>query len=175
MIHTYKITGKNEWKNFNSILVYAIGFVLGYPIMFYARHPEGDMWEAVHFPAIGFLLFFIPLCLIHYKYLSLNDGMEMTYDDAAGKIVIKNSKLNTSSEFGLEDIKLVSHTMTVPMMEKRMHWFPWDSYNYSEILLKNGEKHMITSLMVYRLALPIGDKYQIAFTPIRTSISEIVK
>lgn len=160
MIHTYKVTGKNEWKNFNSIVVYVIVFVIGYPIVFYSRYPEGDIWEYIHFLAIAFLIFFIPLCLIHYKYLTLNDGIEMIYDDLEKKIVIKNTKENIVSEFKFDDIEFIYHTMTAPMLEKRMHWFPWDSYNYSEIFLKNGEKYVITSLMVYRLELPLGNKYQ---------------
>lgn len=161
MKHVYKITKSNEWKNFSMILFSFIVFAIGAPIMFYYRNPEDSFWDAFPYFAIAFLLFLIPQCIIHMRCYSLNEGMEMIYDDMDKSIVIKDTKKETVSEFHLDDIKHIFHTSTPAFAEKRMHWFPWDSYNYSDIFLKDGRKYRITSLMVYRLELPIGDRYEV--------------
>ena len=44
------------------------------------------------FWGIGFLLIFIPLVIIHMRCYSLNDGMEMIYDDMEKIIVIRDTK-----------------------------------------------------------------------------------
>jgi|GEM_PF-2539195 len=161
MKYTYKITKLNELKNCYSIFIILIIFITVGPILFYYRTPDGNFWDYFPFLGIGFLLLFVPVSIIHLKYDAINEGMEMIYDEEEKRIVIKNTKKNTLSEFSLDDIHCIYHTMSLPMLEKRMHWFPWDGYNYSDIYLKNGEKHRITSLMVYRLELPVGDRYEV--------------
>jgi len=161
MKHTYKITKWNEWKNFNPIFLTLIGLALAGLFVFYFRNPDDNFGDFLPFLGIGFLLLFIPISIIHLKYDAINEGMEMIYDEEEKRVVIKNTKKNTLSEFSLDDIHCIYHTMSLPMLEKRMHWFPWDGYNYSDIYLKNGEKHRITSLMVYRLELPVGDRYEV--------------
>ena len=131
------------------------------PIVLHLRSPEENFADYAYIIPIVFLVFFIPLSIIHLRYHSINEGLEMVYDEDEKMIVIKNTKKNTLSEFGLDDIHCIHHIITLPMHEKRMHWFPWDSYNYSDIYLKNGEKYRITSLMVYRLELPVGDRYEV--------------
>lgn len=85
----------------------------------------------------------------------------MEYDDYTEKISIRDLKNQVETSFKLDDISEIFHTMTKPMAEKRMHWFPWDSYNYSKIYLKDGRTFLITSLMINRLQLPVDGKYQI--------------
>lgn len=165
MKHIYKITRANEWKNFKSILLVVLGMLVGVPVIFYYGAYDGDIvdffWDGLPFFGIGFLLIFMPLVIIHMRCYSLNEGMEMVYDDMEKSIVIKDTKKDMVSEFHLDDIKHIFHTSTPAFAEKRMHWFPWDSYNYSDIFLKDGRRFRITSLMVYRLELPVGDKYEI--------------
>ncbi|OJU73556.1 MAG: hypothetical protein BGO09_09370 [Bacteroidetes bacterium 47-18] len=162
MKYTYKITKANEWKNFKSVLITLFTAIFLAPILLYFRTaPEDNLADYWVIIPIIFLLFFIPLGLIHLRYYSINKGMEMIYDDIEKNVVIKDTKKNMASEFHLDDIKHIFHTMSAPMSEKRMHWFPWDSYNYSDIFLKDGRKFRITSLMVYRLELPVGNRYEV--------------
>lgn len=162
MKYTYKITRTNEWKNFKSILITLFTAIFLAPVFLYFRtSSEDDLADYWIIIPIVFLLFFIPLVIIHMRYYSINEGMEIIYDDMEKSIVIKDTKKDMVSEFHLDDIKNVFHTMSAPMAEKRMHWFPWDSYNYSDIFLKDGRRFRITSLMVYRLELPVGDKYEV--------------
>lgn len=160
MKHTYKITRVNEWKNFSGIMVTLVFLIVISPIIFYLRTPDGNFFDYIPFIIIGFLLLFIPVSVIHLRYQSINEGMEMEYDDMEKTVTIFNKKEDKTSEFGLEEIKHVFHTMTPPFSENRMLWFPWDSYNYSDIFLKDGRKYRITSLMVYKLHLPVGSKYE---------------
>lgn len=161
MAKEYKITKSNEWRNFRSIFLIFLVFMVVGPLMFYYRSPEEDFWNFAPFLAVGFLCFFVPQLVIHLKYYSLNDGLVMFYNNVEKKITIKDEKGKVESSFFLEDIKVVFHTMTASMAERRMQWFPWDNYNYSIIYLSNGKKYIITSLMVYRLELPVGNKYEV--------------
>jgi hypothetical protein len=162
MKHVYKVTRANEWKNFKSILVTVFAVVILGPIFLYLRtSPEEDLTDYLFLIPIALLLFLIPQSIIHLSYDAINKGMEMIYDDMEKRVVIKNTKENTVSEFYLNDISHISHVSTPAFAEKRMEWFPWDSYNYSDILLKDGRKFRITSLMVYRLELPVGDRYEV--------------
>lgn len=162
MIHVYKITRANEWNNFKSVMITLFAAIVLAPILLYFRtSPEDNVADYWFIIPIVFLLFFIPLVIIHLRYYSINEGMEMIFDDIEKSIVIKDTKKDTVWEFHLEDIKHIFHTMSAPMAEKRMHWFPWDSYNYSDIFLRDGRRFIITSLMVYRLELPVGGKYEV--------------
>jgi membrane protein YdbS with pleckstrin-like domain len=160
MKHVYRVTKANEWWNFKSILVLLISAILIAPIFFYFSSTDdfASYWFVI---PIVFLCFFIPLCVIHLRYYSINDGMEMVFNVDERKVTIKTSRKNLISEFNLEDVKRVFHTMTPAMAEGRMYWFPWDRYNYSIIYLNNGEKYIITSLMVHKLELPVGSKYEV--------------
>jgi hypothetical protein len=157
----YKISRANEWNNFKSILTYVFVFVVLTPIMFHYRFPEKEITDVIPISILGFLLFLIPVLIVHMKYYSINDGVSMLYDDFNRDITIRNKKENLEYNFTLEDIDSISHIMTGPLSENRMHWWPWDGYNYSVIFLKDGRKFVITSLMVMRLELPVGSKYNI--------------
>ncbi|RQO30837.1 hypothetical protein DBR32_08965 [Taibaiella sp. KBW10] len=100
-------------------------------------------------------------------YDRIDKGKLMIYEADKKRITIRDAKQQTESVFLLSDIRHVFHIMTTPMAEKRRYYFPWDSYNYSEIYLNNGERYTITSLMVHRLELPVGSRYQVvtAFYP----------
>lgn len=162
MKYYYKITIKNEWKNWNPILITLFALVVLGPIVLYLRtSPEDTFEDLLVIIPIVFLLFFIPLVVIHFRYYFLNEGMEMDYDDSTREIVIRDAKNNLQSEFSLDDIVHIYHTMTPPFAEKRRQWFPWDNYNYSDIYLSNGQRFRITSLMVLRLELPVGKKYEV--------------
>ena len=161
MKHVYKIKIANEWKNFRLIFLVCFIFIIFSPITFYYRNPDSNFWDYAHYFVLGFLIFLIFQSIIHLRYDSINKGMEMIYDDIAKSIVIKNTKEGMTSEFFLGDIKQILHVSTPAFAEKRMYWFPWDSYNYSDIFLKDGRMFRITSLMVYRLELPVGDRYEV--------------
>ncbi|GGH25219.1 hypothetical protein FAZ19_15805 [Sphingobacterium alkalisoli] len=160
-IFEYKISRKNEWSNFKSILTYVFVFVFLTPLMFHFRFPEESIVDVIPISMIGFLIFLIPVVILHLKYFSINENLVLIYDDFNRSITIVSKKENTKSNFSLDDIKSVFHYMTGPFGEKRMHWWPWDSYNYSIIYLKDNRKFTITSLMNERLELPIGDKYNV--------------
>jgi hypothetical protein len=159
----YKITFKMELLNSWTILLYFVGFS-ALPIYRYYRYPENDILVSIGFSIIGFLVIAIPQCIIHLKYYSLNQDIVMEYDTDLRKISIVDTKKSKVSTFTLEDVNKIHHYMSYPLAENRGHWLPWDSYNYSKIYLKNGEMHIVTSLLVYKLQLPIKEKYEMIKT-----------
>lgn len=156
----YKVTKKNELINCWAIIVYLIIFSI-IPIIFNYKNQEVSIGTFYVFSSVAFLIFFVPHTILHLKYYSLNESKIMIYEPNELRITLRDTKKQTESVFILEDIKYIFHTMTVPMNSKSIHWMPWDSYNYSKIYLNNGEVHIITSLMVYKLELPVGEKYEV--------------
>ena len=59
--------------------------------------------------------------------------------------------------FSFDDIESVERNKSIPLAEHRMLWFPWDSYNYSVITLKNGQRFVVTSLLVLNMDLPLEE------------------
>lgn len=56
----------------------------------------------------------------------------------------KSKKLS----FELKDIKHVTSYKTKPIIEKRNPWLPWDSYNFTELVLKDGQTIILTCYLV---------------------------
>lgn len=153
----YKVTKKSEWENFKSIFLYFIIFSL-LPLSMRYLFPDGSMFEFICYASVGFMFFFIPQCFIHLSYYYRDKDKALLFNLTAGKLTITDKEV--SENFLLDDIKHVFHYVSYSFAEKRMGWYPWEGYNYSKIILKNGRQYIITSLLVRRLELPVGDRYE---------------
>lgn len=175
MKYHYRVNGKSEWNSFKSTIAVLIPYFVAWPLIFYFRHPDGELVDGIVYVLIGALLFFLSSYIIHLKYYSINKDIELILD-YEGKIVeILNRKLQISKQFRIDEIKAIVHTMTPPKTEKRMKWLPWDNYSYMEIFLKNGERFIITSLMTERLHIGIEVKEMVvtSFYPYASGLDDI--
>lgn len=158
----YKITKRNEWRHLRFIIEGVIIFAVSIPFMIYVRGVGIDELNIVITIALLLMLVYeIPALILYLKYYSLDEGKVMLYEPNELKITISDKKKGEVSEFTLDDIKGIFHTMTGSMESGGLHLTSWSKFNYSEIYLSNGKKHIITSLMVDKLELPIGDKYEV--------------
>lgn len=125
---------------------------------FYLIYRHGrDNENSYYLVCIGaFLLFFIPQLIVHLRYCRLDKGRVFYYmpDRQQLSIRLKNGR---EFKFSFNDIESVERNKSMPLAEKRMLWFPWDSYNYSIVRLKNGQQFVITSLLVPNMDLPIAE------------------
>ncbi|MEB2779595.1 hypothetical protein U3A58_04255 [Algoriphagus sp. C2-6-M1] len=152
---TYKISFEHHFKNSWPILIYLIGsFIL--PFYMKNRFGSGDTWIFVQLSAALFLLFFVPLLILHINYYSRNKGDIFFYDPIGQRITI--NRKGESVSFSFSDIELIKRFKSYPLAENRMQWFPWDSYNYSVIRLKGGQEFIVTSLLVPNMDLPIESR-----------------
>ncbi|WP_162417914.1 hypothetical protein [Cyclobacterium roseum] len=150
---TYKISFEHHFQNSWPILIYLVGaFIL--PFYITKRFGSGDTWIFIILTATLFLMFFIPQLLVHINYYTRNKADIFFYDPSGQKITINHK--GESVSFSFNDIQLIKRFKSYPLAENRMQWFPWDSYNYSVIRLKNGKEFIITSLLVPNMGLPIA-------------------
>lgn len=152
---TYKISFEHHFQNSWPILIYFIGsFIL--PFYMINRFGSGDTWIFFLLSAALFLLFFVPQLILHINYFMKNRWDIFFYYPKGQRITINRKGESTS--FSFSDIERIKQFKSYPLAEDRMQWFPWDSYNYSIIQLKNGKEFTITSLLVPNMDLPIDSK-----------------
>lgn len=155
MTYRYDITLKHHFKNAWGILIFIIGFSLG-PYYLKYRHGEeyDDSYNIVFFAA--FLLFFIPQLIVHLRFYWMDKGRTLYYTPTQQQIslVINNDCI---IDFSFDEIALIERNKSIPFAENRMLWLPWDSYNYSVIHLTNGQRFVVTSLLVTNMDLPLEE------------------
>lgn len=148
----YKITYRNQLQNAWPIFIYLIIFFI-LPFYMINKYGESDVSIFILMAILLFLLFLTPQLILHLGYYFKNKEDLLFYDPKGRKIIIDHK--DVSSTFSFEEINLIERFKSYPLAENRMQWLPWDSYNYSIIHLKNGQKFLITSLLVPNLDLPI--------------------
>lgn len=154
MTYTYTITLGHHFKNARGIIIFIIGFFLLGPYYLMYRHGQEDINSYRIVCLCAFLLFFIPQLIVHLRYYWLDRGKMFYYTPAEDRFAIKHRDGSTF-EFSLDEILLIERSKTIPFAEERMLWVPWDSYNYSVIGLKNGQRFIVTSLLVPNMDLPL--------------------
>jgi hypothetical protein len=107
------------------------------------------LWISV----LMFVLGVLPSICIHLSYYFANRSMEFLYDYESREItIIKGSE---SKVFKLDDIERLVRSASYNLAANRAGFLPWDMYNHSVIFLKDGQRFIITSLLVPNLNLPI--------------------
>jgi len=155
-MHIFEISINHQIKHLWVIVYYALVIVGGSFLISYSRYGFIDHAKILVIAAVAFLLFFIPQLILHMNFYRKNKGDIFLYDPAGQKITI--TRKGESASFSFSDIELIKRFKSYPLSEDRMQWFPWDSYNYSIIKLKNGREYTITSLLVPNMDLPIDSK-----------------
>lgn len=155
MTYTYSITLGHHFKNAWSILIFLIGYSL---LPYYLMYRFGPKDITIYFIGclVLFLLFFIPQLIIHLRYYSLDRGRIFYYTPDRCQMVLM-LKDGRTFEFSFDDIEELERNKSFPLAENRMQWFPWDTYNYSRIRLKNGQQFVVTSLLVLNMDLPVEE------------------
>ena len=90
------------------------------------------------------LAFIIPTLYLHVEYYLYNhkDKLKVVKDH------FQYEHRNEEVSFKLDDIKQIISYKTPPLIEKRFHWLPWASYNFTELILKNGQTIILTCYLV---------------------------
>ena len=151
-MYRYEVTLRHHFQNGWTIHIYLLGFSL-FPFYMKSIYGPEDMVEFIQLSILFFLLFFIPQLILHLNYYFHNKDDILLYDAPRRSITIDHA--GVSQTFFFDDIELVERFKSYPLAEGRMQWFPWDSYNYSIIHLKNGKEFLVTSLLVPNMDLPL--------------------
>jgi hypothetical protein len=147
-----RITFKKRFKHFWGIYIFLL---LDVVFIFYCIHTFGQQ-DIMIFVLIAlgmFLLFFLPTLFLHIEYLLQNCNDEIVIDSEKQEIEYIHQGIKYKYSF--KDIDYVEQFITPPLHEKRMHWFPWASYNYVKIRLRNNENIIVTCFLIDQLDLEV--------------------
>lgn len=151
-MYTYKVDLRNHLKSSWILSIYlAIGVL--FPVFMVYEKGSSDLLTFALMGLSMLLIFLLPPLIIHLNYYSINKYDILIYDPINGRITI--NKNGENHEFTLEDIVKLERFKSHTLAENRTQWLPWDGYNHSIIHLKNGQRFVVTSLLVPNMDLPI--------------------
>lgn len=150
-MEVFKIEFKSHIRNGDNIIYTTIAcvcfpYILSY---FTKENAKSYFWIS----GVLFLIWVLPLICLHLNYYFVNKGYILMYDFENREITIKHE--GRSNKFQLDDIDRVVRSVSFNLAANRAGFLPWDMYNHSVIYLKNGQKFIITSLLVPNLNIPI--------------------
>lgn len=93
-----------------------------------------------------FVIDLLPAIVLHINYFINDLGSELTIDRGAGTLFYRNSKNNRL--FNLADAVELNHVVSIGGASTYTGWYAFGDYSFCEIQLRNGEKLIITCLMV---------------------------
>jgi hypothetical protein len=137
----YTITPRNQFIALKAIILVFLLLALLYK---YGKYSNGDL----EFYSIFFLIFLIPVLYLHIEYYYFNKGTTLDVDLLQNKLVYY-SKSGEIKTIRFDELKEIVYYMA-PSWHRtiKMKMAPWEHYHYAIILTKDGEKIIITSLMV---------------------------
>lgn len=136
-------------------MIFIIGFSLA-PYYLRYLHGEENVNSYYIVCSVAFLLFFIPQLIVHLRFYWIDKGRTLYYtpDQQQIFLAIKSGHI---IGFSFDEIEFIERNKSIPSAENRMLWFPWDNYNYSVIHLTNGQRFIVTSLLVPNMDLPLEE------------------
>jgi len=152
MVKIYKSNYRQRMKHFGSVYFLFGGLLF---VVVFAIYKFGiqDIGIYLKIMLIPFILFILPTLYIHLEYYFTNRNDILKIDDATNRVeyTYKNKTIN----FNFNDVVSIEQFKTPIVFEKRTPWLPWDTYNYTKIILMNGEQIFITCDMIDEFDLPI--------------------
>ena len=149
----YRITARHQIQNAWPLLIFLV-IAICFPFYMVLKFGREEILTYLLIALCFFLIFFIPVLLVHLNYYKINKHDVVSYDPMISKFIIyRDGLLNIVN---LDDIELIERHSSYPLAENRNHYFPWDGYNHSIIRLKNGRTFVITSLLIPNLDLLVG-------------------
>ena len=152
MVKIYKSNYRQRMKHFDSVYFLFGGLLF---VVVFAIYKFGiqDLSMYLKIMLVPFILFILPTLYIHLEYYFTNRNDILKIDDA--KNGVEHTHMNKTIDFDFNDITSIEQFKTPIVFEKRASWVPWDTYNYTKILLNNQEQIFITCHMIDEFDLPI--------------------
>jgi len=152
----YKITWKSQFDHIRTLIGFTLVcyLILKAGVYFWGE----DTLEAGLIAGGAWYLVFnlIPQAILHVRYIILNYKMVLEVDFDCGKMSFKTKRY--ANTFSKDDIKGIINYKTRSRSSFTM--LPWDGYAYMIIYLNNGDRYVITSLMVKNLELKVENNMQ---------------
>ena len=150
----YSINLKRHWDSGGNILFTMMMCIIS--AIFLVHYKSVEIVDSIWMAAIVFVIWGGPSILLHLNYYYINRSSKLFYYREKGKIEFINDK--DMLGFTMDDIDSVVRFVSSNFAAGRAAFLPWDNYNHSSIFLKNGQRIIITSLLVQNLNLPIPEE-----------------
>jgi hypothetical protein len=137
------MTFKKGLYHYWPIFVFLVGAFLFVAFMVWKFGVE-DINQFILIASVLCLAVVLPTVYLHIRYYlyTLDDKLEVNQDNFSYEH--RGKKIS----FGFKDIKQIISYKTPPAMEKRLHWLPWASYNFTEIILQDDSSVILTCYLV---------------------------
>ncbi|MFA0961216.1 hypothetical protein AB9P05_05390 [Roseivirga sp. BDSF3-8] len=145
----YKIKRSAHLRALKSIVVTILFFSIGLSLLVVYRYGYLDLKKVFIAGSVSFVIFVLPMLLLHLQYYIINRYDSFSYDDVK-QVIIYSSKYN-DIRFHEKDITEIIVYKTKPLAENRTAVFTWDEYNYALIKLSNNVVIRISCLLVGEL------------------------
>jgi hypothetical protein len=155
-MESYKITPRKQLLNSWPIFLYAIICIVVVEATVYYK--GSDAFNSVTtFMGIAFLSQLLPQFFLHLNYYNINKNDTLNYDKLYKEIdFIHNSK---HIKFNLDDIKTATMYKSFALKRKDIQFLTYDSYNHTVIVLHDGTRIVLTSLLMGEdFSLPIPEE-----------------
>ncbi|WP_140160556.1 hypothetical protein [Algoriphagus antarcticus] len=130
-----------------SILIFPLLIVsIGIYLMVVYKVGHFELIPSLFMGGFVFILYVVPMIVLHIQYYLLNRNDTFEYDCSIGKMIFRRK----GKQICFEDHEILKITVfkTRTLAENRTPIFLWDYYNYSVIELKSGEVIKLSSLLV---------------------------
>ena len=146
MVKTYKINAQSHLFFIKKLLIGATVFWLVYT--FYIRyHPDED-WIIARVMIGGYLIMaLIPCAIVHTEYFMYNRDLTLVIDKFNKVMTISYG--DSTHRINFAEIKRVQVSMTAnPYNGQTWTLLPQELYQYATIMTENGERFIITRLLI---------------------------
>lgn len=150
----FKVGLKSHLKNGVSILLGI--FICGFFVYMLTIANYQDKESFLVIPMGIFVFGILPTIIIHINYYLVNRGDSLIFAFRNSTITIIHK--GTTTTFTLNDIDHIEKNMSYNQAANRAGFIPWDDYNHTIIYLKDGQKFVVTSLLVPNLKLPLPEE-----------------
>ncbi|RIJ45926.1 hypothetical protein D1614_20620 [Maribellus luteus] len=137
---------RNEWKILRKSILFYIGTLFGFLYFFITRGKLGL------YLGFGFLLVTIPQLVLHFQYRLNDRNKKITVNHSQLTVrVDKNGK--TEKEFQFKEIDKIVRHKSQNNENNMTYALPPFFYNYTEIILVDGQKIIFTDFLTKTLGL----------------------
>ncbi len=145
-IQQFHFERKNEYKIFKRILSFYILMILGFGYFLITKELVGL------YLGFGFLIIIIPQIFLHIQYKMIDRNKTIIVNHSKKTIKVLKKRI-IEKEFQFSDISKLIRSRGQKNEDNMTYALPTFFYNYTEIILKNGERIFYTDFISKNIGL----------------------
>ena len=148
----FAVGARDHFRQSWHVLIHASVLIVC-PLYFVSRFGEESLGFAIKAAVIILLVVLVPHAVLHARYTLAERGTRISFDKRSRRVRYEIG--DQTADFSLNEIDAVKVVRSRALANRDLQWFPWDSYCYALIKLRDGRQILVTSLLVPDLEFPI--------------------